>query len=135
MSKEILPEIENASSTEEQSELKGQLLTNLDKIQQHGQRAYSIVKNMLLLSRRNGKGSKSDVDITNAVNEFADIAISGFKNKVPEFECKLILGISDSIGPINIIAEDFGSVILNLVNNACYTMNEKLKRIQKVSDD
>ena len=129
LSKELLPELDFAKTIEEQSELKGQLLNNLDKIHLHGQRAYSIVKNMLLLSRRNGKGAMMEIKINQAIEEFLDIAITGFKNKVPDFECNIITEFGDDLPIYEIIPEDFGSVILNLAGNAFYTLNEKRKKV------
>ena len=122
-------------STEEQAELKGQLLTNLDKIHEHGQRAYSIVKNMLLLSRRNGNGSqKSNINVNKSIEEFYNMAFTGYKNKVPEFDCKLVKEFDDAVKSYEIIAEDFGSVILNLCSNAFYSMNEKRKKINSLDE-
>ncbi len=132
MSKELLPELDQAKSPDEQTELKGQLLTNLDKIHLHGQRAYSIVKNMLLLSRRNGKGNKADIDVNHTIEEFLDMAITGFKNKTGEFELEVVQEFSNDLPELEIVTEDFGSVILNLTNNALYTLNEKKKKISSL---
>lgn len=132
MSKEILPELDFAKSIEEQSELKGQLLTNLDKIHLHGQRAYSIVKNMLLLSRRNGKGTKSDINVNQTIEEFLDMAMTGFRNKVGDFECEVVTEFGKDLPELEIVTEDFGSVILNLTSNALYTLNEKRKKINSL---
>lgn len=134
MSLELVPEIELSQSKEEQTELKTQLLSNLDKIHLHGQRAYSIVKNMLLLSRRNGKGTKSEVKIDQAIEEFLDIAYTGFRNKFPNFQCNIITEFADDSLVYEIIPEDFGSIILNLSSNAFYTLNEKTKKIASMGD-
>jgi signal transduction histidine kinase len=134
MSKEILPELDLAKSPDEQIELKGQLLTNLDKIHLHGQRAYSIVKNMLLLSRRNGKGNKSDINVNQTIEEFLDMALTGFKNKYGDFECEVVTELDSNLPELEMVTEDFGSVILNLSSNALYTLNEKKKKISSLEN-
>jgi len=134
LSKELLPEIDLTESIEEQMELKGQLLNNLDKIYFHGQRAYGIVKNMMLLGR-NGTGEKSTIDVNKAIDEFLQIASNGFSNKVNGFEFELEKNMDAKLSKIDIVVEDFGVVLLNIFNNAFYTMNEKKKKIMSSSGD
>jgi signal transduction histidine kinase len=129
LSKELLPEFETARTAEEQAELKSELTSNLDKIHYHGQRAYNIVKNMMLLSR-NGSGEKTTVHVNKSLEDFLQIALHGFQSKVPGFTCEIENSMDQSLAPIEIVAEDFGSVILNVFNNAFYTMNEKRKKVK-----
>ena len=89
----------------------------------------SIVKNMLLLSRRNNSSEKTKIDINKSIEEFLDIGLTGYKNKVQNFECNIITELGENIPEYETLPEDFGSVILNLANNAFYTINEKKRKI------
>lgn len=134
ISKELIPELDQTGSKEEQTELKGQLVSNLDKIYFHGQRAYTIVKNMMMLSR-NGSGEKVQVNVNRSLDDFLEIAYSGFKEKMPGYECRIEKNYDPNLPPIQIVAEDFGSVVLNMLNNAFYTMKEKRKKVSVLAGD
>ncbi len=133
LSIDLVPEIDSTESKEEQIELKTQLVGNLDKIHLHGQRAYSIVKSMMLLSR-SGNGEKSKIDVNRSIDEYLNIAINGFKGKVNAFDCKLEKVVDNKLPSIQIVTEDFGTVLLNIFSNAFYTMNEKRKKINSISN-
>ncbi len=128
LSREIVPELDISHSIEEQKELKDQLVSNLDKIHFHGQRAYGIVKNMMLLSR-SGTGEKSKIDVNRSVEGFLNMAYNGFQSKHKGFECRIEKIFDSKLPEIDIVGNDFGSVLLNLFNNAFYTMNEKYKKL------
>lgn len=128
LSKELLLEIAQTHSPEEQSELKEQLTSNLDKIHFHGNRAYGIVKSMMLLSR-NGNGEKVKLNINRSIDEYLNIAYQGFKLKHADFECRIEKILDPKIGSKEMIAEDFGRVLLNLFTNALYAANEKQKKL------
>ena len=133
LSKELIPEIELPHTKEEQDELKGQLVSNLDKIHFHGQRAYGIVKNMMLLSRK-GKGNKTKIDVNRSIDGFLDISLNGIKTKAVGFDCNITKSFDPKLPQIEIIAEDFGSVLLNIFSNAFYTMNEKRKKVKAMEE-
>ncbi len=128
ISRDLVPEMDQTHTKEEQDELKGQLLNNLDKIHFHGQRAYSIVKNMMMLSRK-GRGVKTKIEVNRTIDGFLDISMNGIKNKVAGFECSIEKLYEPKLPQIDIVAEDFGSVLLNIFSNAFYTMNEKRKKL------
>jgi two-component system NtrC family sensor kinase len=130
LSKELLPELYTVQSVEEQKELKEQLVNNLDKIHFHGQRAYGIVKNMMLLGR-NRSNEISRLDVNRSVEGFLNMAYNSFQNKYKEFECSFEKSLASDLPDIEIVGQDFGSVLLNIFNNALYTMNEKLKKNNK----
>jgi signal transduction histidine kinase len=127
ISKELVPELDTSHSIEEQKELKDQLVNNLDRIHFHGQRAYGIVKNMMMLSR-SGSGEKSKIDINRSIEGFLNMAYNGFRNRHSHFECRVERFLDNQLPDIELIGEDFGRVLLNIFNNAFYTMNEKLKK-------
>jgi len=127
LSKELLIEIQPTLPPEEQSELKDQLVNNLDKINFHGSRAYEIVKSMMTLSRT-GKGEREFANINKNAEEFLNIAYQSFKTKAKDFECKIEKSFDTQVPETQLILQDFGRVMLNLYGNAFYAMNEKRKK-------
>lgn len=127
LSQELIPEIDATQSVEEQNDLKSQLVSNLDKINFHGKRAYTIVKNMMLLSRT-GKGVKTNLNVNHTIESFLSIAYRGAQEKTRDFECRIEKIFDSKLPTIEMVAEDFGTVLLNLFSNAFYSMNEKSKK-------
>ena len=78
---------------------------------------------------RKGKGEKTLVDVNRSIEGFLEIAINGAKSKYNEFECTIEKHLENKSPQIEIVAEDFGSVMLNVFSNALYTMNEKRKKV------
>jgi two-component system NtrC family sensor kinase len=99
---------------------------NEDKINYHGKRADAIVKNMLQHSRTSG-GVKESTNINSLADEYLRLAYHGFRAKDKSFNAILITEFDDSLGNINIVAQDIGRVLLNLYNNALYAVAEKKK--------
>ena len=90
---------------------------NLNKINHHGDRASSIVKGMLDHSRTSS-GEKVPTDINKLCEEYIRLAYHGMRAKDKSFNVKYETDFQDDIPPINIVPQDIGRVILNLVNNA-----------------
>jgi signal transduction histidine kinase len=99
---------------------------NLEKINHHGQRAADIVKGMLQHSR-SSSGVKEATDINALADEYLRLAYHGLRAKDKEFNATMKTDFDQSIGMINIIPQDIGRVILNLITNAFYVVNEKKK--------
>jgi signal transduction histidine kinase len=99
---------------------------NLEKIIHHGQRADAIVKGMLLHSRTS-TGQKEPVDINAMVDEYLRLSYHGLRAKDKSFNAMLQTDFDKRLGKINIIPQDIGRVLLNLFNNAFYSVNEKKK--------
>jgi len=97
---------------------------NLEKINHHGKRADAIVKGMLQHSR-SGSGKKEQTDISVLADEYLRLAYHGSKAKDKNFNAKFESDFDISIGKINIVPQEIGRVILNLINNAFYAVNEK----------
>ena len=97
---------------------------NLEKINHHGQRAADIVKGMLQHSRSRS-GVKEPTNINALVDEYLRLAYHGLRAKDKSFNATMITDYDESIGNINIIPQDIGRVILNLINNAFYFVNER----------
>jgi signal transduction histidine kinase len=97
---------------------------NLEKINHHGKRADSIVKGMLQHSRTNS-GQKELTDINILAEEYLRLAFHGLKAKDKSFNATMETDFDESVGNINIVPQDIGRVILNLITNAFYAVREK----------
>jgi two-component system, NtrC family, sensor kinase len=100
---------------------------NLEKINHHGQRAADIVKGMLQHSR-SSSGVKEPTDINALADEYVRLAYHGLRAKDKLFNATMKTDFDETIGNINIIPQDIGRVILNLITNAFYAVNEKSKQ-------
>ena len=100
---------------------------NLEKINYHGKRAADIVKGMLQHSR-SSSGVKEPTDINALSDEYLRLAYHGLRAKDKSFNATLKTDFDTSIGNINIIPQDIGRVILNLITNAFYVVDEKKKQ-------
>ncbi len=108
-------------------EIANDLKRNLEKINHHGKRAGDIVKGMLQHSR-SSNGTKEPTDINKLADEYLRLAYHGLRAKDKSFNATLKTDFDESIGNINIIPQDVGRVILNLITNAFYVVNEKSKQ-------
>jgi signal transduction histidine kinase len=92
---------------------------NSQKINHHGKRADAIVKGMLQHSRSNSD-QKEPTDINSLADEYLRLSYHGLRAKDKSFNATMKTDFDNSIGKINIIPQDIGRVILNLINNAFY---------------
>ncbi|HMU72186.1 MAG TPA: ATP-binding protein, partial [Ferruginibacter sp.] len=99
---------------------------NLEKINHHGKRADAIVKGMLQHSRA-GSGQKEPTDINALCDEYLRLAYHGLRAKDKTFNAKFETAFDETIGKINVLPQDLGRVILNLINNAFYAVTERKK--------
>jgi signal transduction histidine kinase len=99
---------------------------NLEKINHHGKRADSIVKGMMQHSRTS-TGQKEPTDINALCDEYIRLAYHGLRAKDKSFNATTETDFDNSIEKINIVPQEIGRVILNLINNAFYAVNEKAK--------
>ena len=102
------------------------LETNVDKINQHGKRADSIVRGMLLHSR--GKaGERLETDLNALLLEYTNLAYHGMRAQDHSFNVKLETDLDPTIGKISVVPQDLSRAFLNIVNNACYAANDRRK--------
>ena len=99
---------------------------NEKKINYHGKRADAIVKGMLQHSRKS-EGTKEATDINALCDEYLRLSYHGLRAKDKLFNAILKTDFDERIGKINIIPQDMGRVLLNLITNAFYAVNEKIK--------
>ncbi|HCW07221.1 MAG TPA: hypothetical protein DGG95_07645 [Cytophagales bacterium] len=106
---------------------------NEQKINHHGKRADAIVKGMLQHSRTSS-GQKELTDINALCDEYLRLAYHGLRAKDKTFNAKFETDFDSSLPKINVIPQDIGRVILNLINNAFYAVNERLRQAQPDSN-
>ncbi len=99
---------------------------NEQKINHHGKRADSIVKNMLQHSRQNN-GQKEVTDVNALVDEYMRLSYHGLRAKDKSFNALMETHFDPSIGNIELLPQDMGRVFLNLFNNAFYSVMQKKK--------
>jgi signal transduction histidine kinase len=116
-----------------QNDLINDVIANEEKINCHGKRADAIVKGMLQHSRTS-TGQKEPTDINALCDEYLRLSYHGLRAKDKQFNADFKIDFDESlsadkagIGKINIVPQDIGRVLLNLINNAFYTVNEKKK--------
>ena len=108
-------------------ELIGMVKGNMTKIHDHGKRAESIVKGMLQHSR--GKtGEFEKTEMNNMVAEYVNLAYHGMRAKDKSFNTSIKTILDPNVGSAMVIPQDLSRVILNIVNNACYAVDEKAKK-------
>jgi len=100
---------------------------NQQKITYHGKRADDIVKSMLQHSRTS-MGIKEPTNINALADEYLRLAYHGLRAKDKLFDATTKMDFDESIGNVDIIPQDIGRVILNLITNAFYAVTEKRKQ-------
>ncbi|QND67723.1 GAF domain-containing protein [Mesorhizobium loti] len=108
-----------ASVRKEVAELTGMLKSNLDKVVQHGKRADSIVRNMLLHSRA-GSGEHRPIDINAVVEESLNLAYHGARAEKPGFNVTLTRNFDPQAGDVDLYPQEITRVLLNLISNGFY---------------
>ncbi len=111
---------------DEVAALANDIESNSEKINHHGKRADAIVKGMLQHSR-SSSGVKEPTDINALCDEYLRLSYHGLRAKDKTFNATMKTDFDNSIGNINIIPQDIGRVVLNLLTNAFYVVDEKKK--------
>jgi signal transduction histidine kinase len=101
---------------------------NSEKINHHGKRAEAIVKGMLQHSRSSTR-KKEPTDINALTDEYLRLAYHGLRARDKSFHAKFESDFDNGIGKLDLISQDIGRVILNLINNAFYAVTEKKKQM------
>ncbi|WP_235299429.1 sensor histidine kinase [Portibacter marinus] len=127
LSSELIDEMNTELSSGELEEAKliaEDIKDNLGKINFHGKRAENIVKAMLQHSRKS-TAEKESTDINQLAEEYLRLAYHGLRAKDKSFNATLITDLDESVPQIKVVPQDLGRVILNLITNAFYAVNEK----------
>lgn len=101
---------------------------NISKINEHGKRADSIIRNMLLHSR-GGVSEKQPTDINILLAEYVNLAYHGMRAEDPSFNVTIKKDYDLSIGLVEVVPQNMSRVFLNIVNNACYAVHQKRKKL------
>lgn len=128
---EQLPNLDENTQTEMTSVLKT-LKKNAEKINHHGNRIDGIVSGMLQHSRL-GNIQKELTDINALCDESLKLAYNGFRSKEKAFSATFETHFEPGLPKLMIVPQDIGRVLINLINNAFYTVNEKKKNSQPIS--
>ena len=97
---------------------------NLRKINQHGHRASAIVKGMLEHARTS-TGQKEPTDLNALAEEYGKLAYHSTRAKDKAFEAKLTLQLDPQLGPVPAVPQDLSRVLLNVLTNAFYAVQQK----------
>ena len=127
VSNELLAEMNEEllkGNIEEALAISADFKQNLEKINHHGKRAEGIVKGMLQHSRTSS-GKKEPTDINTLCDEYLRLAYHGLRAKDKSFNATMKTDFDENLGLVNVIPQDLGRVILNLITNAFYAVNEK----------
>ncbi|MEJ0104432.1 MAG: ATP-binding protein [Bacteroidota bacterium] len=128
---ELLSEMKDEmkkGNLDEVNAIANDIIENELKINHHGKRADAIVKGMLQHSRSTGN-VKEQTDINVLADEYLRLAYHGLRAKDKLFNATMKTDYDETIGKINIVPQDIGRVILNVITNAFYTVNEKRKQV------
>ena len=124
LSTELVDEFIETKDETERQEIGADLKINLQKINEHGKRADSIVKNMLQHSR-SGAGEKQLTDINQLCEEYLNLAFHGKRATDAGFNCEMVKNLDNTLPQINCVVQDISRVILNLINNAFDAVRER----------
>ncbi len=129
---ELIEEMQEALSImnwQAANQIADDIKINLEKISRHGKRADSIVKGMLQHSQRSN-GVKEPTDINALTDEYLRLAYHGLRARDKSFNAITKTDFDNNITRVNVVSQDLGRVLLNLINNAYYTVSEKKRQVQ-----
>jgi signal transduction histidine kinase len=124
---ELIDEMQDELKTgnaEEAIAISNDIKENQKKINHHGRRADAIVKGMLQHSRNN-TNDKEATNINALADEYLRLSYHGLRAKDKSFNAKLETDFDKTMGKVNVVAQDIGRVILNLITNAFYVVKQK----------
>jgi len=118
----------SADDCEEVEDIIANLQENMAKITEHGDRAISIIQDILLISR--GKANVFiPTDIRKIVKEFVWLSYHAMRAKDKGFNVSIHEQYQDGMPPVEVIPQDLSRAVLNLMNNACYTVWKKAQTL------
>jgi signal transduction histidine kinase/ligand-binding sensor domain-containing protein len=130
---ELKEELDNGN-LEEVKAITDDLTENEGKINHHGKRADAIVKGMLQHSCASA-GQKEPTDINALADEYLRLSYHGLRAKDKSFNADFKTEFDPNLLKVEVIPQDIGRVLLNLINNAFYAVSEKQKTLTGLKDD
>lgn len=125
---------ESTNEAELETEILNDLVQNLQKINHHGKRASSIVTGMLQHSRAS-TGKKELTDLNALADEYLRLSYHGLRAKDKSFNAHIVTDFDPNLPKLEVIPQDLGRVLLNLINNAFYAVNNSLARAAYYPDE
>lgn len=132
INKDLIKELQDEAkkgNIEDVLSLAENVASNSDKINYHGKRADSIVKGMLQHSRGSAV-QKESTDINKLAEEYFRLAVTGHRAKDKSFHVRLEKDFDETLPEINVVPQDMGRVLLNLINNAIYSVKERAHKAE-----
>ncbi len=130
LNKELIEDMQNelqSGNNQEAIIISNNIKENEEKINHHGKRADSIVRNMLQHSR-NTAGRKELSNINKLTDEYLQLSYHGMRAREKSLNVKMQTDFDPLLGEIELVTQDIGRVLLNLFNNAFYAVSEKVKK-------
>ena len=130
LSAEMIHEVEDAIASDPEvraadvQDVLSDLKLNSLKITEHGKRADGIVRSMLEHSR-GAKGERRPTDVNAFLEEYVNLAFHGMRAQRAEFNCTLERDYDEQAGMVEMVPQEMGRVLINLLNNAFYAVHEK----------
>jgi signal transduction histidine kinase len=124
--KETLEESAGQLAQEQQalvSDISGELVSNLERIRTHGERADRIVHDMLMMGR--GSGEYQLTDLNRLLDQNTRLAFHSARALDPDFQLSIQEDMDPEAGKVSVVPQDLGRVFLNMVANACDATSEK----------
>jgi signal transduction histidine kinase len=129
VNKDLLIELKdeiNKGNLEEVAAIADDLISNEEKINHHGKRADAIVKGMLAHSRASS-GKREATDLNALAEEYLRLSYHGLKAKDATFAATFQFEPDENLPKVNVVPQDIGRVLLNLINNAFQAVSERKK--------
>ncbi|HWD86758.1 MAG TPA: ATP-binding protein [Mucilaginibacter sp.] len=129
VNRELIDEMQMAierGDLEEAKEIAIDIQENEKKVNMHGKRADGIVKGMLQHSRASSN-QKEPTDINVLADEYLRLAYHGLRAKDKDFNAELVTDFDEKLPTVNIVPQDIGRVLINIINNAFYATQQKAK--------
>lgn len=110
------------------TELVGELKQNSIDIQKNGKRVHQIVQSMNSYAS-GGKGERKAANLNQLLDENINLAYHGYRAQHPDFIANIERKYDASLHSVELVPQDVGRVLLNIVNNACYALHQKQKAL------
>jgi len=115
-----------ADARSEIDEMLADLRQSTEKIMEHGKRADSIVRSMLLHSR-GVAGARHKTNINELLDEYVKLAYHGMRARDAAFNIEIVVDYAPELPTAEIVPQDVARAFLNIINNACYAAHERAR--------
>ncbi len=122
-----MEQLEKNETTELITEILNDIISNLQKVHEHGTRADSIVKSMLMHSRESS-GKKVPVDFNSLIREKVNLTFHSMRANKNPINAAINFNLDENLGEVSLITEDFSRVIVNLCSNAFDAMRGSVRQ-------